>query len=111
LSSSRFRRGLQDVIKESVDLAILSGPLRAEARPLLYLPESGQDRAVEVLRAAPFYRSLDHELRSLLSDLATREQFPEDRPFPLAAIRAHSGYESESTCGHRATSARPPPAI
>lgn len=111
MSSSRFRRGLQDVIKESVDLAILSGPLRAETRPLLYLPESGQDRAVEVLRAAPFYRRLDHELRALLPDLATRQHFPEDRPYPLAAIRAHSGYESESTFGHRATLARLAPAI
>ena len=91
LSRSGFRSDLQYVIKESGDLAIHCGPLGTEACPLLDLPESGQDRAVEVLRAAALHRSFDHEFRSMLSDLTAGEHFVEDWPYTLGAIRAHSG--------------------
>ncbi len=81
---------LQDVIKEPVDPAVVAGPLGAETGPLFDPAEGGQNPPVEVLRAAPIHRGLDHELRAFLSNLATWEQLTDERSNLLGTIGAHS---------------------
>jgi hypothetical protein len=93
-------RRLQDVIEESVDLVVLGGPFGAQASPFLDRPEGGEDPAVEVLRATPFHRGFDLELRALLSDLAFREHLAQEWSNPLGTIGAHTSHEAETATGH-----------